>query len=1200
MKKLLIFATLLLANIAAFAQLPYGSTRPVGYGNGITLSVVVNGSTDSTRKVVPYINGFYSSPFLSESNFLKIFYPLFKLKNDSTGATGYLQRGSLFGLADSRYARIGGGTLTYSLTFNNSGSGDASGTSFNNTASRTLSYNSIGAQAALSGTGFIKASGSTISYDNSTYLTTTTAASTYQTLANIENTVTNSSTLYTSGSAVSKVRDSTFNINKNLYDAVDKTAVRYNLSVLKNNLSLWNKVRALFGNGVIYFGDSITYGQGATLPSLCYAYLLNAMFGGTMVNNAISGNGVRDQNVPLLQTTPLVHSRSGLALYSVVINDIRYYNTTDVQIKYPSRGAVNFLLTAFSGSETLSGSLTTTGTWTTYNAQAQTGAKSNGIKSTTFGDYITYNTTTEKGFYFFAIGGQQGSENFATIQVQIDGVVVENVDTHSGYCQNTNVVDLGFFYPLDGAAHTIKLINNSTGSKSMVIDYVGTLKDPSDCVPAAVADCGMVDQASMITATPAIINSANDYINIQVGRFRKLNYPAIPLHTNDYFQTTNTVDGTHPNDAGYAQMANGHYATITDQNYVPNLIVDNFTARTLTGFPVASETNDGIITAEKYKVFKSGDVSSFADNYVPYIASGKLAVDAALTFDPTSKMTSVYQLGLINSKSAISTSTGASIYSTLGGFSYPFNGYGNIIVQAGSNTGSNGYDIDFVTGTSRALSGYMKGTTGEFNWGYSDGATHVVAGSLINVNGGISTVGNATIGGYINRTGNISSVDWGLFGIALNSNAATYTNTSTAANATITSANINAFGRPTISATNTNVTIDGAATVDILNAPLGGTNVILTNPLALQVRAGLTKLFDLKVTGSTTLSGLTANKVVFSGTGGLLSSTGIGVASQFIKGDGSLDGTTYSTISLAGTNTWTNPNTFGGGSSSGGAMSIQGVGTNSFATINFNNSSGTQVAYVGYGNPSASLSPDILTLGSVSKAIGLSTNNGTTYGLKVTSNVVSFPQLTSAAGIAHIDITTGNLTNSLIATADITNNAVTVGKMATSGTLPAFNGSALTSLTATNLSGLVPVANLGSGSPSNTTALFGDQTYKTVFAPQVTTLSSQTAATSYTPGALSADGTWEVGGYIKINSILVDVLKVQLSWTDPADGSPTTQDYFMQSASPTQLMSAAGNYTFSPLTIRAKSGTSITVSYILTTGGGTIDFIPTSTFTQKK
>ena len=63
------------------------------------------------------------------------------------------------------------GSTTYSLLFNNSGSGAASGTAFDGSVARTISYNTIGAQAQLSGTGFIKINGTAISYDNTNYLT---------------------------------------------------------------------------------------------------------------------------------------------------------------------------------------------------------------------------------------------------------------------------------------------------------------------------------------------------------------------------------------------------------------------------------------------------------------------------------------------------------------------------------------------------------------------------------------------------------------------------------------------------------------------------------------------------------------------------------------------------------------------------------------------------------------------------------------------------------------------------------------------------------------------------------------------------------------------------------------------------------------------------------------------------------------------
>ena len=73
-------------------------------------------------------------------------------------------------------------TTTNAVTFNNTGTGAISGSTFNGSAAITVSYNTLGAQPQLNGTGFVKASGTTITYDNSTYLTTSAAASTYQPL----------------------------------------------------------------------------------------------------------------------------------------------------------------------------------------------------------------------------------------------------------------------------------------------------------------------------------------------------------------------------------------------------------------------------------------------------------------------------------------------------------------------------------------------------------------------------------------------------------------------------------------------------------------------------------------------------------------------------------------------------------------------------------------------------------------------------------------------------------------------------------------------------------------------------------------------------------------------------------------------------------------------------------------------------------
>lgn len=71
----------------------------------------------------------------------------------------------------------------------------------------------LGGQVALNGTGFVKATGTTISYDNSTYLTTASASSTYQTI--ITNPVTGTGTTntiayWTSASAIGALALATY------------------------------------------------------------------------------------------------------------------------------------------------------------------------------------------------------------------------------------------------------------------------------------------------------------------------------------------------------------------------------------------------------------------------------------------------------------------------------------------------------------------------------------------------------------------------------------------------------------------------------------------------------------------------------------------------------------------------------------------------------------------------------------------------------------------------------------------------------------------------------------------------------------------------------------------------------------------------------------------------------------------------------
>jgi hypothetical protein len=128
--------------------------------------------------------------------------------------------------------------------------------------------------------------------------------------------------------------------------------------------------------------------------------------------------------------------------------------------------------------------------------------------------------------------------------------------------------------------------------------------------------------------------------------------------------------------------------------------------------------------------------------------------------------------------------------------------------------------------------------------------THVDSfGNLITtgaINGGAGT----PTGAGISSTWSVSRTAWGLSGIILRT-AGTVTDSSTAAAGTATNAVFNSFAQPTLAATNAGVVTTNAATVYVANAPAAGTNQTITNPYALWVDDGKSRLDGAVEVGST-------------------------------------------------------------------------------------------------------------------------------------------------------------------------------------------------------------------------------------------------------------------------------------------------------------------------------------------------------------
>lgn len=110
-------------------------------------------------------------------------------------------------------------------------------------------------------------------------------------------------------------------------------------------------------------------------------------------------------------------------------------------------------------------------------------------------------------------------------------------------------------------------------------------------------------------------------------------------------------------------------------------------------------------------------------------------------------------------------------------------------------------------------------------------------------------------------------------------------------------------------------------------------------------------------------------------------------------------------------------------------------------------------------------------------------------------------------------------------------------------------------------------------------------------------LTAQSAAgnvTTFTVGASTA--TFNISGYINITAVTVDVIEMQVTYTDENSTSQTA-NFFTQGAT-SALLSAIGNSVYPPMVIRAKNGTVITVKTTLTTGTGSIQFDTGSRVTQ--
>ena len=152
---------------------------------------------------------------------------------------------------------------------------------------------------------------------------------------------------------------------------------------------------------------------------------------------------------------------------------------------------------------------------------------------------------------------------------------------------------------------------------------------------------------------------------------------------------------------------------------------------------------------------------------------------------------------------------------------------GGLTINGTGPTAANLFDIQ-GGGSSKCMFAY-DATNFLFKLTYNNGyqTQHLNAASYyFDNNLLIGTTGGTT--GRLTTAGNISKAAWGLNGVNLQTQAATYTDSTSTSGSTVTNNMVNTFGVPTL-ASSSAVTYTNTATLYIAGAPVAGTNTTLTN-----------------------------------------------------------------------------------------------------------------------------------------------------------------------------------------------------------------------------------------------------------------------------------------------------------------------------------------------------------------------------------
>jgi hypothetical protein len=347
------------------------------------------------------------------------------------------------------------------------------------------------------------------------------------------------------------------------------------------------------------FGDSITYGTGATSRTVDYVSLLSADMNAGLTDYGISGEQACDMGDSEVFPNENPASTTRNMIYTVMIgtNDAEVKGVGSYESVFNTCEQAEIAWLAIPSQYKVFGQSsgnTTTGTWANDNTY-QTGI---GIQSTTNGSTLAVPITTTSGPVYIWYRIQDG--NAGTFSYNIDGgsnvsanaFTSPTIATQNG---GTRSVALARITGVSAGTHTINFtVTSATGAGNIVsILAVGTTAIASYQAPKVFVGGVLRQQNDNISATTAEYNlDVANNVSLLAGDGLAVYFVNVRNYANS---TTDMYDGYHPNNAGHSHLRDAFEAVM---QFVPLTTYANAGGFTLAvGAPQAETWMSGTSSA---------------------------------------------------------------------------------------------------------------------------------------------------------------------------------------------------------------------------------------------------------------------------------------------------------------------------------------------------------------------------------------------------------------------------------------------------------------------------------------------------------------------------------------------------------------------------------------------------------------------------